>query len=52
MPFGQHQGKPMANVPAQYLLYIYDKGWCSNWPMVSAYIQDNLDGLRKEAGRR
>lgn len=27
MPFGQHIGKRMIDIPAQYLLYIYDKGW-------------------------
>lgn len=52
MPFGQHQGKAMVNVPAKYLLYIYNKGWCSAWPAVSAYIQDNMEVLRKEEGGR
>ena len=50
MPFGQHQGKAMVNVPARYLLYIYDKGWCSAWPMVQEYIIENMAGLKKEAG--
>ena len=48
MPFGKHQGKAMINVPAQYLLWLYNEG-CSH-PGVKKYIIDNLDGLRKEAG--
>jgi uncharacterized protein (DUF3820 family) len=48
MPFGQHKGKKMANVPAPYLLYIYNKGWCYH-EGVKKYITDNLDTLTKEA---
>lgn len=46
MPFGKYQGKPMIDVPAAYLLWLYNKG-CDNRP-VSKYIQDNLDALNKE----
>lgn len=50
MPFGQHKGKALANVPAPYLLYILDKGWCYD-EGVKKYILDNLDALQKEAGK-
>ena len=52
MPFGQHCGKKMANVPAVYLIYIYDKGWCNNYPGVKQYIQNNMDVLKNQAGQK
>lgn len=48
MPFGQHKGKAMANIPAVYLLYIYNKGWVQH-EGVKKYIVNNLDDLQKEA---
>jgi uncharacterized protein (DUF3820 family) len=48
MPFGQHKGKAMANVPAPYLLYIYNKGWVYD-EGVKKYIIANLDVLQKQA---
>lgn len=54
MPFGKHKGKEMANVPASYLLWIYDE-WTLPNPRfgfvhqeVKAYIEVNLDVLKKE----
>lgn len=50
MPFGKHKGKKMANVPAFYLLWLYNEG-CSH-AGVRKYIIDNLDSLQKEAGQK
>lgn len=47
MPFGKYQGKAMANVPAQYLIWLYNQG--CNHPGVKKYILDNLEILKKEA---
>lgn len=54
MPFGKHKGKEMANVPASYLLWIYDE-WTLPNPRfgfvhqeVKEYIEENLDVLKKE----
>jgi len=47
MPFGKFQGKTMANVPAVYLLWLYNKG--CNHAGVRQYIMDNMDCLNKEA---
>jgi uncharacterized protein (DUF3820 family) len=54
MPFGKHKGKEMANVPASYLLWIYDE-WTLPNPRfgfvhqeVKTYIEENLDVLKKE----
>lgn len=52
MPFGKFMGTPMINVPAKYLLALYDLG-CDkgrNAAEVKKYITNNLAGLRKEAG--
>lgn len=48
MPFGKYIGKTMANVPAKYLLYLYDQ--CCDHPGVKQYTIENLEGLKKEAG--
>lgn len=47
MPFGIHYGKKMANVPAKYLLFMYDSGKC--FGEVKAYIESNLEFLKEEA---
>lgn len=48
MPFGKYTGKAMVNVPAAYLLWLYNKG-CDH-AGVKNYINNNLDALQKEAG--
>jgi uncharacterized protein (DUF3820 family) len=47
MPFGKHEGKKMANVPASYLLWLYDNGCFGD---IKEYIEDNMDSLKKETG--
>lgn len=46
MPFGKYAGEKMANIPAQYLLWMYDNNRCTGSVLV--YITANLDVLRKE----
>lgn len=55
MPWGQHKGTAMANVPAKYLLFLWDnrnsqQGGLRD-PRVRQYIFSNLDALRKEAAQ-
>ncbi len=47
MPFGEHKGKKMANVPAKYLLWAYDQTWIRG--DVKKYIEENLDVLKIQA---
>lgn len=54
MPFGKHRGKPMIDVPADYLIYVYE-----SYPLeirggaeVRDYISDNLEVLRHEVNER
>lgn len=49
MPFGKHKGTAMANVPANYLLYIYENMTLHD--NLKNYIQKNLEGLRAEVKR-
>lgn len=47
MPFGQYKGEALANVPASYLLWIYDNVTLSE--PLKEYIKDNLTALKQEA---
>ena len=44
MPWGKHKGVKMANVPASYLLWLYEEGKCSG--DVKDYIKYNLEVLQ------
>jgi len=46
MWFGKYQGIALANVPADYLLYLYNSG--KVFGGLKKYIEDNLDVLEKE----
>lgn len=50
MPFGIHKGVKMANVPAGYLLSLYDNNYLErqSHQKVKQYIIDNMDILRNE----
>lgn len=44
--FGKHSGKRLEDVPAEYLLWLYEsKGFNMNTPL-GRYIKDNLEVLR------
>ena len=49
MPYGEHKGKEMADVPASYLIWLYDNNRCSG--DIEAYIKENLDLLQVEIKR-
>jgi uncharacterized protein (DUF3820 family) len=46
MPFGAHKGKKLANVPAQYLLWLHKENKC--FGEIKKYIEENIDGLKLE----
>jgi len=46
MPFGKHSGEKLANVPADYLIYMYDSG--KLYGTIRQYVQENEELLRKE----
>lgn len=45
MAFGKHKGKPMEQVPAEYLLWLREQGHTGP---VREYIEENLTALLKE----
>ena len=47
MPFGKYLGKAMLEVPAVYLLWLFNKG-CQH-PDVKRYILENYDAIKNEA---
>lgn len=49
MPFGKYKGTKIANVPAGYLIWLYDSG-LNNGP-IKDYIIDNMDVLKSEIKR-
>ena len=49
MPFGKYKGTEMANIPASYLIWIYENNKCSL--EVIKYVRDNLDVLTEEVKR-
>lgn len=58
MPFGKYKGEKMANVPASYLMWIYDE-WTLPNPRfsfvnkdVKEYIEENLDVIQEEIKRK
>jgi uncharacterized protein (DUF3820 family) len=49
--FGKFRGRALVDVPAIYLLYIYDNDMVYD-PAVKKYIENNIEVLKKEAGRK
>lgn len=49
MPFGKYKGEKLANVPADYLLYMYHLG--KLYGELKKYIENNMDVLKIEADR-
>lgn len=49
MPFGKYKRQKMQDVPASYLLYLYDLG--STYGDLKTYIEDNKDVLEKEISK-
>ena len=46
LTFGKHKGKTLADVPAAYLIWLYNEGIRDEG--LKAYVEDNMQALRKE----
>ena len=44
--FGKYKGQKLANVPPEYLLWLYENG--NIYGELKAYIADNLEVIRSE----
>ena len=49
MPYGQHKGVKMANVPAKDLIWLYENNRTN--AEVKQYIEENMDVLKEEIKR-
>lgn len=49
MPFGKYKDKAMVNVPAVYLIWLYEQGVSHQG--VKAYIEQNWTVLKNEVSR-
>lgn len=49
MPFGKYQGTKMKDVPAYYLIYMYDMAYF--YGKVKDYVKANYEVLQKEANK-
>ena len=50
MPWGKHEGTKLANVPADYFIYMSDMGWLKG--ELKQYVEENMDALIKETQRK
>lgn len=48
MPFGEHKGKLMQDVPTRYLHFLWHAGMKTEDTPVANYIRENLHALQKE----
>jgi len=46
MPIGKYKGQKMANIPADYLIWLYENG--NIYGELKKYIADNMDVLKSE----
>lgn len=49
MPWGKHKGVKLANVPADYLIWIYENSKAHG--KLAFYIKRNWDALKAEVAR-
>ena len=46
---GQYLDEKMVNIPAEYLLWLYNQSWLpKKYPNVRYYIEENLEALQSE----
>ena len=48
MPWGAHKGVPLKDVPASYLLWLYEQKWIQDWPELHAYLKQHEELLLAE----
>lgn len=51
MPFGKHKGEPMQDVPASYLLWLWDQRPIRD-KRLELYIENNMRALKQECPDR
>lgn len=51
MPFGKHKGSLVSDIPADYLVWLYDKAELKN-DKIRAYIEANIELIREVAAEK
>ena len=46
MPFGKYRGEKMANIPPDYLIWLYEN--CKCYGDIKDYIAENMEVLKSE----
>ena len=53
MPFGEHVGKRLGDVPDSYLFWLWDQTWLGpKFPGLYLYVKAFVEVVRKERRRR
>ncbi len=53
MPFGEHQGKRLGDIPDDYLFWLWDQTWVeTKFPGLYLYVEAFVEVTRKERKRR
>jgi uncharacterized protein (DUF3820 family) len=50
MPWGKYAGEKLCNIPASYLIWLYENNKC--YGEIKKYIEDNLDDLKNEQNNK
>ncbi len=50
MPFGKHKDKKLADVPDEYLLWLYDNA--KSWGQLKIYLRENIDAIRQNVNSK
>lgn len=48
MPWGEHKGTAIGEVPGDYLLWLFRQPWIKDWPDVHDYLVANQAALLQE----
>lgn len=48
MPWGKHKGRKLGEIPASYLLWLYEQPWIKDWQGLHLYLKANEDRLMLE----
>lgn len=48
MPWGKHKGSMLRELPAAYLLWLFEQQWIKDWPGLYLYLKKNEDLLMSE----
>lgn len=48
MPWGEHKGVRMTDVPADYRLWLFRQAWIRDWPDIHTYLVANQAAFELE----